>query len=127
LRFFAYTYAYQNFDHIVKDFLNAYMEQSSKKFQYAENKKLFKRVFKNLAAALPNGITRGRANTPVNLYEAVAAGAALALRQAGALVTTGIQEWLTSKELNRYTTAGTNNKALVRKRIEFCRDRFLGK
>jgi len=103
------------------------MEQSSKRFQYAENKKLFKRVFKELAAVLPNGITRGRTTTPVNLYEAVVAGAAIALQQAGAIKTAGIEQWLTSKDLAKYTTVGTNNKALVEKRIEFCRDKFLGK
>jgi hypothetical protein len=127
LRFFAYTYAYQDFEHIVKDFLNAYMERSSKSFQYAEGQKLFKRVFRELALVLPDGITRGRANTPVNLFEAVVTGAALALQMAGVLVTTGIGQWLRSKELARYTTVGTNNKALVQKRIEFCRDKFLGK
>lgn len=126
LRFFAYTHAYKSFDHIVKEFLNNYMERAAKRFEYAENKKLFKRVFRELAAALPTGITRGRVTTPVNLHEAVSAGAALALLKSRTIVTSGVQDWIGSKELAKFTTAGTNNKALVKKRIEFCRDKFLG-
>jgi hypothetical protein len=129
LRFFAYLYEYKSFDHIVRDFLNSYMDRVSKHkvpFDFGENRKIFKQTFKQLSAALPKGITRGRANTPVNLYEAVSVGAALALKKNHTLVADGAQGWLTSNDLTRVTTTGTNSKAYVKKRIEFCRDRFLG-
>ncbi len=126
LRFFAYLHCYKQFDHSVKDFLNSYMEKSSKSFDYSSNTQVFHEVFTRLAAALPYGITRGRKTSPVNLYEAVAVGAALAYQQSGRIITNGAQEWIGSDQLKQLTTGATNSNPMVRKRIEFCRDRFLG-
>ena len=83
LRFFAFLYRYQKFVHSVVDFLNAYMQDASKSFEYAANEKLFLDTFENLSEALPNGISRSqtRSRTPLNLFEAVAVGAALALKK----------------------------------------------
>ena len=128
LRFFAFLYRYQEFVHSVVDFLNDYMKNASESFEYAANEKLFLNTFNNLREALPNGIVRSptRNLTPLNLFEAVAVGAALALKQRGRIKTTGVTRWLRSAELHRLTTGATNNRAMVTGRIEFCRDRFLG-
>lgn len=65
LRFFAYLYDLDSFEHSVKDFLNNYMSKADKGFNYSENDKLFRMVFKILNDALPNGISKGRKNTPL--------------------------------------------------------------
>ena len=126
LRFFAYLYDLDSFVHSVKDFLNSYMEKADKKFNYSENDKIFKEVFKTLNKALSNGISKGRKNTPLNLYEAVSVGAALAYIKNGKINTAGIQEWIKDKELIKYTTGATNTKSSVIKRIDFCKNKFGG-
>lgn len=86
-------------------------------------------VFQQLAQCFPDGIKRPgrRGNTPLNLYEGVTVGAALAIRQHGQLVCENVQKWLGDRELKRFTTGATNDRRAVSGRIEFCRDRFLGK
>ena len=127
LRFFAFLYHYQEFVHSVVDFLNVYMQNASESFEYAANETLFLDTFKNLSKAVPNGIVRSptRKLTPLNLFEAVAVGAALAVQQRGRIKATGVSRWLQSAELRRLTTGATSNRAMVTGRVEFCRDRFL--
>ena len=105
------------------------MDDASKSFEYAANEKIFLDTFKHLNKVVPSGIIRSptRRLTPLNLFEAVAVGAALALGQRGRIKATGVSHWLQSAELRRLTTGATNNRAMVVGRIEFCRDRFLGK
>lgn len=128
LRFFAFLDRYRNFVHSVKDFLNDYMMDASKEFDYHARTDEFRRVFGQLAAAFPNGVLRpgGKGRTPLNLYEGVAVGAALAIRRNRTLVTAGIDAWMGSPEIRKFTTGATNDRAAVRGRVEFCRDRFLG-
>ena len=128
LRFFAFLERYEKFDHSVTEFLNDYMKDASKSFDPSLEHE-FLRVFECLAKCLPDGIRRpGRkGSTPLNLYEGVSVGAALALREGDCLETDNLQKWLASEELRKYTTAATNNRRAVIGRIEFCRDRFLGK
>lgn len=126
LRFFAYLYDLKSFVHSVKEFLNDYMEKADKKFNYSKNEKLFIEVFRVLNEALPMGISKGRKNTPLNLYEAVSVGAAMAYLEKGEINTEGIQEWIKDEELIKYTTGATNTKERVVKRIEFCKRKFEG-
>jgi hypothetical protein len=129
LRFFAFYHRYKEFVHSVKDFLNDYMKSASKSFDYAKGETLFKDTFLQLAAVLPHGITRPNRKgiTPLNLYEGVAVGAALVVAKKGKLHRNGGVSWLGAEELRKHTIGATNNPAAVRGRIEFCRDRFLGK
>jgi len=129
LRFFAFLHQYERFVHSVVTFLNDYMREASASFQYEAGEKLFRQTFHQLTKALPSGIVRssGRKITPINLYEAVAVGAALALRVSPKVVTKGATGWVGSDELKALTTGATNNRATVVGRIEFCRNRFLGK
>ncbi len=126
LRFFAYLYDLKNFVHSVKDFLNAYMEKADKKFDYSKSDKIFKIVFEALNQALPNGISKGRKNTPLNLYEAVAVGAALAYLEKGKICVDGIEDWIKDDELMKYTTGATNTRSHVEKRIQYCQNKFEG-
>ena len=129
LRFFAYLDRYKKFDHSVTDFLNAYMKDASEKFDFAAREREFRHVFSELAKAFPEGITRpGRkGKTPLNLYEGISVGAALAIRKNGRIETKNLKNWIASKDLRKYTTGATNVRSAVKGRIEFCRDRFLGK
>ena len=128
LRFFAFLDRYRKFEHSVTDFLNDYMQDSTKAFD-AKRRYEFHDVFRHLAQCFPDGIRRpGRkGSTPLNLYEGVAVGAALAIRRAGHLVCDNTQKWLGHKQLKKVTTGATNDRRAVIGRIEFCRDRFLGK
>jgi hypothetical protein len=126
LRFFAFLHNYENFDHSVVEFLNSYMMQTSNSnsFDYATNETLFKAVFDSLAV-LETGISRKQKTTPVNLFEGVAVGAAVAYQQKQPLNMETIEEWMISDELRTFTTGATNTKAKVKGRIEYCRDKFL--
>jgi uncharacterized protein with ParB-like and HNH nuclease domain len=125
LRFFAFSNNYQNFDHSVVDFLNKYMEAATKKFDYDREEKVFQKTFRQLSA-LPHGITRKRNTTPANLFEGVAVGAALAIKDGRNLDVTNAETWIASEELRSYTTGATNSKKNVVSRIEYCKKKFLG-
>ena len=129
LRFFAFLHGYRNFVHSVVGFLNEYMYESSRNFNYSSGEKLFVTTFRQLAKVLPDGIKRpqGRNTTPLNLFEGVAVGAALALRKKSRLSRKDPYEWMGDEELRKHTIAATNNVKAVTGRIQFCRDRFLGK
>ena len=129
LRFFAFLHGYKTFVHSVVEFLNDYMKDATIHFDFQANEKVFKDTFKHLAKALPQGIIRreGRRITPINLYEAVAVGAALALKLRPTLSAKGTAAWMDSPALRNLTTGATNNRIAVAGRIEYCRDRFLGK
>lgn len=129
LRFFAFFDRYKKFNHGVQEFLDDYMRVSVKRFDHENRASQFRSVFKELAAVFPNGILRhgGKGTTPLNLYEGVAVGAAFALKKVPHLNAQHLDAWMSSSELRQYTTGATNDRRFVRGRIEFCRDRFLGK
>jgi hypothetical protein len=129
LRFFAFLHRYKTFKHEVADFLSSYMESASTTFDYEQGNAIFSKTFAELARAFPLGIRRPdrRSTTPLNLFEGVAVGAALALQKVNKLSIVGLEKWMKSVELRTFTTGATNNPTAVAGRIEFCRDRFLGK
>jgi hypothetical protein len=51
----------------------------------------------------------------------------MAMQKDGELHRNGSTKWLADEELRKFTTGATNTPSAVRGRIEFCRDRFLGK
>lgn len=128
LRFFAFYYRYKKFVHSVKGFLNDYMADAMKNFDYEESTEVFNETFATLAEAVPDGLRRPhrRGNTSLILFEAVSVGAALAFKESGTLDCENMNDWLGNEELTKNTTGATNNQKAVRARIEFCRDRFLG-
>ncbi|HYG34115.1 MAG TPA: DUF262 domain-containing protein [Clostridia bacterium] len=125
LRFFAYLECYQQFSHSVKGFLNTFIESTVKKPMLETREREFNRTFNFLAQVFPNGIRSPKGVTTVNLFEAVAVGAALALRLNPNLNPPKNVEWLDSKELRALTVGATNSRPRVKGRVEFCRDRFL--
>lgn len=124
LRFFAFLNKYTEFDHSVVDFLNDYMEKSNKTFNYIDGEIIFTTVFRELKNALPKGIIKNRNVTPLNLFEGITVGAALAFKETGRVNTSNIYEFINSDELKKYVTGSTNSKVNVRGRIELCKSKF---
>lgn len=123
LRFFAFLEKYKEFDHSVKGFLNDYMKENASKPLPARFLTLFRETFKLLNSALPKGVVKGdRAITPVNLYEAIAVGTALALKTNRKISHAKLKSLLNDPGLRKYTVGGTNNKRMVVGRIEYTRD-----
>lgn len=125
LRFFAFLEKYNTFEHSVKDFLNDFASEASKVPNTDARRETFASTFRFLASSFPQGVRSRKGATPVNLFEAVSVGAALALRQAPNLHPVPNPEWLHSPELRHLVTGATNSRPRVTGRIEFCRDRFL--
>lgn len=124
LKFFAFLYEYNEFEHSVTDFLNNFMSNSNREFNFTQGERIFRDTFRALRI-LPNGITRNRSTTPANLFEGVAVGAALAIMESGQLQTENL-DWILGDELKKYTTGATNSRLKVTQRIHYCRDKFLG-
>ena len=124
LRFFAFLHRYRAFDHSVLDFLNTYMQSAAHSFDYEKNRLVFNRSFSELARLLPKGLRRLRELTPVNLFEAVAVGAALALKKQSRLRSVDGLRWLQAPELQKLTTGATNTPAMVVGRIHFAAKHF---
>lgn len=130
LRFFAFLNRYETFVHDVEPFLTKYMEHGNKSFDERSGRAVFEKTFSELQRLLPDGISRKSTNkktTPINLYEGVAVGAALALEKKAKLRGGDPYIWLESPILKEFTGQATNSSMAVKGRIEFCRDRFLGK
>ena len=126
LRFFAFFDNYTIFDHSVKDFLNDYMKVNQGKKIPDHKIRIFKETFKFIKKSMPSGINRGgRKVTPVNLYEAVAVGTALALTQNKSLPTDVLTDAVENSRLKRFITAATNSNRMVVGRIDFIKDRLL--
>lgn len=125
LRFFAFHDEYGEFDHSVKDFLNSYCARAAAKPDLDSRRELFESTFSYLARAFPSGLKSRKGTTPVNLFEGVSVGAALALDERPRLVAPKSLNWVASEELKAFTTGATNNRSRVSGRIEYCRDRFL--
>ena len=88
----------------------------------------FERTFSFLQSCFPAGITRGRRKTtPVNFYEGIAVGAALALRENDQLQPVVNPSWVFDPEYESSTKGATNSRLQVSRRVEYARDRFLGK
>lgn len=128
LRFFAFLNAYQNFDHSVIDFLNDFIEANADNHIPRVHAEIFEQTFALLRTVLPQGIHRGnRSLTPVNLYEAIAVGTALAIQQVGVgqVRIERVAGLLGNGDLRRFTVAGTNSRRMVVGRIELVRDQLV--
>lgn len=126
LRFFAFHENYKNFDHSVKDFLNDFCESAAKSPDLERRRNLFHATFNFLTDTFPHGIYRGkRTITPVNVFEGVAVGAALALGGSSSVLQGQDTSWIDSDEFRLLTTGATNDRRRVSGRIEYARDRFI--
>lgn len=127
LRFFAFLERYQSFEHSVKGFLNDFCRDAAQDPKLDERRETFSLTFRFLAEAFPAGLKSRKGTTPVNLFEGVAVGAALALGEDPELQTASNLDWVASDSLRYFTTGATNDRARVNGRIEYSRDGFLGR
>jgi hypothetical protein len=127
LRFFAFHERYRQFDHSVKDFLNQFCADAKADPQAAERRALFMRTFDFLATAFPTGLKSRKGVTPVNLFEGVAVGAALAIDEDPDISPPDDLGWVTSEELRKLTGSGTNNRRSVSGRIELSKAKILAR
>lgn len=127
LRFFAFLESYKDFDHSVKDFLNDYMKALSSAKIPSALEAIFKKTFTMLKSELPSGIVRGnRGVTPVNLYEAIAVGTALAVKSGKNFRKARLLALLDDPALRPFTTGATNSKKSVSGRIDYVRNALIG-
>lgn len=128
LRFFAYLNYREYFKHGVKDFLNDYMGYAEGDFNYRRNSELFDKVFRQLNQ-LQYGIVKSRTRkvTSFILFEAVAVGAAEAIKNGvDNLKLDNFYNWVSDPKLNKLVTGATNAPGKVNARIEFCKNHFSG-
>jgi hypothetical protein len=125
LRFFAFRERYRSFGHSVTDFLNEFAYAAYQDPQLAERREAFDVTFRYLVRCFPHGVKTRKGQTPVNLFEALAVGASLALAESPTIPPVIEPAWVTSDELRVLTTGATNSRSRVTGRIEFCRDHFL--
>ena len=127
LRFFAYLYNRDNFEHSVTDFLTEYMKSADEQFDYQNNRILFENVFEQLSS-LQHGIVKSETRTITSfvLYEAVAVGAAEAIRQGKEqLNLNNFYNWVAEPDFNHLITGATNSRRRILLRINYCMNKFL--
>ncbi|HEY8746606.1 MAG TPA: DUF262 domain-containing protein [Tepidisphaeraceae bacterium] len=134
LRFFAYLENYRKFDRKVVDFLNEYLAGVQKRF--VEDVELqgamqeeWDRMLAFVRDHFPNGFSKakGYVRTPRIRYEAISVGTALALREKPELKPRST-DWIESAKFKALTTSdASNSRPKVVGRIEYVRDKLLGK
>jgi hypothetical protein len=136
LRFFAYLERYLDFgeknQNRVVTFLDEYLKAKNKLAtkELEPLAKEFRQMLEFVRDAFPNGFakSKGARTTPRIRFEAIAVGSALALRESRKLSRKGVDSWLDSEDFKRLTTSdSSNSRPKVIGRIEFVRDRLLGK
>jgi uncharacterized protein with ParB-like and HNH nuclease domain len=125
LKFFAYLYDRDKFEHSVVGFLNDYMASATTQFNYKKGRKIFEDTFEALRHELPDGIKRGgRKLTPINLFEAITVGAADAINEGINIAGKGVSIWMEDQELTKLTSGATNSRKRLKDRIYYCYERF---
>lgn len=125
LRFFAFSERYRQFEHSVQDFLLEFTKDAHADPQLDARRRRFQRTIRFLAECFPEGVKGRKGATPINLFEALSVGAALALDAKPDLKVPEHLDWVNSDELRAFTGGGTNSRLKVVGRIEYCRDEFL--
>ena len=129
LRFFAYNERYLDFDKSVKEFLDQYVKDKNAGFDEQAMWSEYERMLKFVETNFPDGFKRHNYRTAKRVrYEAIAVGAALALRENPTVNPPPTPEWSENEEFQELTTSdSSNSKPRVKKRIEYVRDHLLGK
>ena len=129
LRFFAYSEQYQEFEHGVRTFLDAYIKQKNREPHQTQTRGKFDRMLKFVSLYFPYGFTKGpnATTTPRVRFEAISVGTHLALEENPNLVP-GNLDWLNSHEFQVHVTSdASNSRPKLRGRIEYVRDQLLGR
>ena len=131
LRFFAYSDRYKSFKHNVTSFLSDYLkEMNAKGPTYPREKENFHSMLSCAKMILPNGFAKvPRAkSTPRVRFEALSVGIHLALQENPNFADSVDMSWLNSEDFKSHTRSdASNSRPKVVGRIEYVRDRLLGK
>ncbi len=130
LRYFAYAENYLNFEHSVTDFLNDFMEDMNERSSYTIEEINFKKMLNYAERLLKNGFRRtpNAQTTPRVRFETLSVGIALALGENENLTIPNDLSWLESDEFMKHTRSdASNSKPKVKARIEYVRDKLLGR
>lgn len=126
LRFFAYLFGRERFNHNVRDFLNDYMETTSSSFNEREFESIFNKVFDELTN-LEYGIVKveGRKITSTIFWEAITVGAAETILSGHEhLNLDDFYEWASDDEFNKMVIGATNSRPMVENRIQYAKTHF---
>lgn len=129
LRFFAYLYNYQDFEHEVNPFLNQFLADNLNSFDEPQYKMDFDGMLAFVQENFPFGFakTQNATTTPRVRFEAISVGVALALKENPNLHIDNVS-WIDSDEFKWQTTSdASNNEGKLVSRVEFVRDKLLGK
>lgn len=130
-RFFCYSDRYQKFKHDVDKFIDEFVEERKNQIDNQLMNDEFTRTMEFVARYFSNGFakTKNATTTPRVRFEAIAVGVNLALRVNPNLTPDNpVNEWLTSPEFVSHTTTHASNSGpRLRSRIEFVRDKLLGR
>ena len=138
-RFFAFLNRYEKYGigpegKVVKNFLLSYVQDTNEQLQNDPSildpmRGEWKRMLAFVHQHFPDGFKKtgpGR-KVPRVRFEAIAVGVGLALRENPNLVSANF-DWLESKDFREWTTSdASNNRANLIGRVEFVRDKLLGK
>jgi hypothetical protein len=132
LRYFAYSDSYLTFQHDVEKFLNKYFKANKESFDKSKLKKQFDQMIRFAEVSLPYGFkkTQTAKTTSRVRFEALACGITLAQRTNPKLIVKPgtIDPWLKSSEfLDLVTSDASNSRPKLKSRIEFVRDKLLGR
>jgi len=131
LRFFTYSEKYKSFIHRVDEFLDDYMhDKSSNGFDQKQMESDFDKMINFVNNYIPNGFrkTATAKSTPRVRFEALSVGSHLALLEEPELVPVNVDSWINSDEFIAHTRSdAANSKVKVTGRIEYVRDKLLGK
>jgi uncharacterized protein with ParB-like and HNH nuclease domain len=132
LRFFAYSEDLKNYKGKVRKFLDDYFENKNKNFNNnikLKMKKDFNQILEFVETNFPNGFakTKNAKSTPRVRFEAISVGIHLALKENPKLDKVNI-DWLESDEFKKYTRSdAANNKSNLTRRIDYVKNKILGK
>jgi len=130
LRFFAYAEEYEKFVHIVRDFVDNYMETKQQNFDITFLSESFENMLDFVESHFPHGFTKtpNAKSTPRVRFEAISVGVHLALQEKPDLIPTSVNEWINSEEFKYFTKSdAANNRNKVVGRFEYVRDKLLSK
>ncbi|MCM1965092.1 DUF262 domain-containing protein [Streptomyces sp. G1] len=127
LKFFAYKNYKENFDGKVETFLNRYMQEAGREFDYAVEREVFNKALVELHRACAGGpfLRKQTPVTPLVQFEAcfVAAGT---MAQEGVAFSEVAPDWLEDSELRASTGAGTNTRSMLRRRLKRAKELLSG-
>ena len=130
LRYFAYSANYLNFIHSVVEFVDEYLYEKLKDYDLSEMQDDFNKMLNFVDANFTDGFKKSKKakSTQKVRFEAIAVGVHLALKDNPDLVPESIESWINSEEFKKHTRSdAANNRLKVIARIEYVRDKLLGK